>query len=170
MTPSEFGHAVLMRAIKLVFTTKIDLDEARRLARGQILQEARAEAKRAKRKATPAASRRDDDDPGGIGARLRERIFKIIDSLETVATPSAWPAATARAGERSGARSAPDVSTPRTPAGADYSCRGQNFGCRLAPPVVRSKDRQKSRITKRVAAPASTAARPGFGAAKTYTS
>jgi hypothetical protein len=116
MTPSEFGHAVLMRAIKLVFTTKIDLDEARRLARGQILQEARAEAKRAKRKATPAASRRDDDDPGGIGARLRERIFKIIDSLETVATPSAWPAVTARAGERSGARSTPDERTPRTPA------------------------------------------------------
>jgi hypothetical protein len=61
-----------------------------------------------------------------VGEKLMERMMRVLRSLDAKMVIPSWPsttrteetstAATARTGERSGARSAPDVSTPRTPA------------------------------------------------------
>jgi hypothetical protein len=77
---------------------------------------------KAERKAQPKAAHKRVTNSSAVPTEsnitslLAARLFKLIDSLETIVTPSTWPAATARAGERSGARSTPDERTPRTPA------------------------------------------------------
>jgi hypothetical protein len=91
-------------------------EQRRRQAMQEVAQELKAE-----RRAQPKAHKRATNSSAvptesNITSLLAGRILKIINSLETVVTPSTWPAAMARAGERSGVRSAPEVSTPRTPA------------------------------------------------------